>query len=85
MSVPQSKDVGHGQEKAIANPAELLLSLGHPLEVAEQVREADLALIQIDEGIASVPIADEDADGLLADQFLGHIRSARVANHEGDG
>jgi len=82
VQMPEPEDVVDQRQELFANPAQLLFAFGHRAEVADQVSEAHLPLVQVDERVAAVAVADRDAAGLLPDQLLGHLGPTRVADEK---
>jgi hypothetical protein len=70
VQMPEAKHRVHQTKHPFSNPAQVLLALRHTAEVADQVSEANLALIQVDICVARVAVADHDTAGLIADQVL---------------
>ena len=82
VEVPDPEERVHQSAKSHPDPAVLLLALGHPAEVADDVSEAHLSLLEADVAVDAVAVGDEDAGGHLADELLAHVAAARGADQE---
>jgi hypothetical protein len=85
VHVPEVEERVGQAEQSLADPSKALLALGHPLEVAEQMCEADLALIHFDEQVHGVAVRDDEAGGLVTDQFARDLPAPGVPDDEDRG
>jgi len=82
VHVPDPEQCAEQPVQSFPDPTQILFPFRHPAEVADQMSEADLALLQVDVGIARVAIGDGDPVRVVADQFARHHAAARTANEE---
>ena len=85
VHVPEVEECVGQAEQSLADPAEALLALGHSLEVAKQVREADLALTHENVQIHDVSVRDDEAGRIVTDQLARDIPAPGVPDDEDRG
>ena len=83
--MPDSEERRHQQGQSLTNPAVLLFSFGHPLEVAGEVGKAHQPLVRVHKAVRGEPVRDNDARGLLTEQLLRDVSLTRVPEQEDGG